>query len=134
MSRIIYFITVAFCACVILGCDNTGSISVVPELPIQVTGRASLLTGFFGTPSKVLIFTNLSDSHLSCTLKVTAADGNSQREWVFDLKPHQQNYEIGVLETDWRFESGESITISAKGYRSISKTVDEISRAVTIIQ
>ena len=93
-----------------------------PELPVQITTRTSLATGVFGKKSHVLQFTNLSDSHLSLTLFVTAVDGNSN-SWTFDLMPHQRNKEIGVMETDWAFEPGERVEIQSKGYRPFNTTL-----------
>jgi hypothetical protein len=96
---------------VITGCG------IEPQAPLQITRRDSLATAFFeGKRSSVLIFTNLSDEHLSVTLNAIAKDGNRQ-SWTFDLLPHEQGKEIGVLETGWAFESGETIKVSVPGYR-----------------
>jgi hypothetical protein len=91
--------------------------------PLQITRRDSLATAFFeGKQSSVLIFTNLSDEHLSVTLKAIAKDGTSQL-WTFDLLPHEQGKEIGILETGWAFESGETIKVSIPGYRTRTETI-----------
>jgi hypothetical protein len=98
---------------VITGCETE------PQSPLQITRRDSLATAFFeGKHSSVLIFTNLSSEHLSVTLKAIAKDGSSNSSWTFDLLPHEQNKEIGVLETGgWAFEPGETIKVSVPGYR-----------------
>jgi hypothetical protein len=94
-----------------------------PQPPLQITRRDSLATAFFeGKHSSVLIFTNLSDEHLSVTLKAIARDGNSQ-SWTFDLLPHEQGKEIGVLEAGWAFESGETIEVSVPGYRTRTEKI-----------
>ncbi|MDR2346256.1 MAG: hypothetical protein LBE18_09335 [Planctomycetaceae bacterium] len=84
--------------------------------PLQITIRDSLATAFIGKHSSVLIFTNLSDKHLSVTLNAIARDGKDKRSWTFDLLPHERNIEIGILETGWAFESGETIEINVPGY------------------
>ncbi|MDR1268408.1 MAG: hypothetical protein LBK82_02675 [Planctomycetaceae bacterium] len=95
----------------------------LPELPVQITRRNSIATAFFeGKPSSVLRFTNLSDQHLSVTLMVIPKDGSNQ-SWIFDLLPHEQGKEIGVLETGWAFEPGETIKVSVPGYRTRTETI-----------
>ncbi len=47
---------------------------------------------------------------------------NQGKRYAFSLAPHDQ-VEIGILEADWSFRSGESVTLSAEGYSSIHFTV-----------
>jgi hypothetical protein len=95
----------------------------VPPPPLQITRRDSLATAFFeGKRSSVLIFTNLSDEHLSVKVKAITKDGNSGT-WTFDLLPHEQGKEIGILETGWAFEPGETIEVSIPGYRTRTEKI-----------
>jgi hypothetical protein len=102
---------------VTIGCETKS------QSPLQITRRDSLATAFFeGKRSSVLIFTNLSNEHLSITLNAIAKDGTSQ-SWTFDLLPHEQGKEIGILETGWAFEPGETIKVSVPGYRTRTETI-----------
>jgi hypothetical protein len=92
------------------------------EPPLQITRRDSITTAILLQPSSVLIFTNLSDKHLSVNLRVISKDGRNEHSLNFNLLPYERDKEIGIFESGgWAFESGETIKISVPGY--LTKTL-----------
>lgn len=104
----LFAILVMICCCLFTSCDT----SILKEdAPIQVSFRDSLM--FKG---QVLRVTNTSNTaHLSCLLTVSNDTQNQKKSYSFSLAP-RQTHEIGMLEMDWGFETGESVSIKVEGY------------------
>lgn len=84
-----------------------------PEPPIDVSFRESLM--FDG---KVLQVKNTTtDKHLSCLMTVRNYTLHQEKTFSFALSP-RETQEVGVLEIDWRFSTGESVTIEVEGFRT----------------
>jgi len=84
-----------------------------PDLPIRVTIRNT-----FFSSTKVLQLTNYSNNAIRVNVS-SNFEGRTQLRTV-DLTPNRR-YEIGQKE-GFPFKSGDSVTIEAKGYRSLTKS------------
>ena len=100
------------------GCDENGSViepigrivAPPPPPPASITFRSSMLAG------QVLQVTNRSNSETLVMEVVARNDAKNQRAThVFKVRPGD-TYEIGMLEMNWKWETGESYEISADGY------------------
>ena len=85
-----------------------------PDLPIRFTFR----NAFMGN-TKVLQLTNYSNNHIRVNVS-SDFEGRKQSRTI-DLTPRILN-EIGQKQ-GFPFKSGDSVTIEAKGYRSLTKSV-----------
>ena len=82
--------------------------------PLKVSFRDSLLSG------KVLQVRNTSDSaHLYCKVRAKNYTEGSKASYSFTLGPRDMK-EVGLLEMDWAFNTGESVTIEVEGFSDLS--------------
>lgn len=82
-----------------------------PEPPIDVSFRESLM--FDG---KVLQVENTTtDKHLSCLMTVRNDTKHQEKTFSFTLSP-SETQEVGMLEIDWAFLTGESVKIEVEGF------------------
>ena len=81
---------------------------------MKVSFRDSLLSG------KVLQVRNTSDSaHLYCKVRAKNYTEGSKASYSFTLGPRDMK-EGGLLEMDWAFNTGESVTIEVEGFSDLS--------------
>lgn len=86
------------------GCDP------ISEPPVSATFRSSLLTGY------VLQLHNRADKRIVANVHVRNEAKNQSRSISVGIAPNDMT-ELGILEMDWHFESGESGYIDVDGYR-----------------
>lgn len=84
-----------------------------PDLPIRVTFRNALTSN-----TKVLQLTNYSNKSIRVNVS-SNFEGRTQLRTI-DLTPNM-SYDLGQKE-GFPFKSGDSVTIEAKGYRSMTKS------------
>ena len=103
-------LAVVLVSVVLLLADGCGDVSK-PEVPVIVTYRESLLG-----QGLVLQLNNQTNTQLTVTLVVNNEEKNYRKEGAINIPPNGQ-VEIGWLE-GWRFESGETVTISHPNFKS----------------
>src|SRR6476660_2571314 len=81
--------------------------------PINVSFRHSVLD----SAKLVMIVRNTGDRSLSCLMTATNKTLNQQNQYPFSLGPRDSS-EIGWMQTNWSFQSGETVTLAAEGYAS----------------
>lgn len=79
--------------------------------PIKTSFRQSALD----SSGLVLQVQNTSDHRLSCKMTAKNKTLNQRVNYAFDLGPYAST-EIGLLETDWTFKTGESVEIEVEGF------------------
>ncbi len=86
----------------------TGTYPLTP--PVRISFRPSMLEG------KVLQVTNTSRGDtLQCTMSVSNSRSKESNTYSFRLPPGYRQ-EIGILEANWRFDKGETVSVRASGY------------------
>lgn len=96
--------------------DDAADVQVKPNMPIQVTYRASLLgEGYVG------VFTNQSSRLLAVMVTAQNPSFGRQQNFRLDVPPNQSR-EIGHLE-GWTFVSGDLITVTHAEYASITTKI-----------
>lgn len=99
----------ALCATFMVGCGS----GMLSEPPISVTFRGSLMD--FGK-TQVMRITNRSGSEtLVVTVYVENKKSNQHKSHVVKIGPGD-TVELGRLEMNWYFETGETYSIKADGY------------------
>lgn len=101
---------------VLQGCGDSGGsgdsfgarIGLVPP-PISVTFRESLIKGY------VMQLHNRSDNRVVATVYVENKKASQSRKVSVSIAPNEME-ELGLLEMDWAFESGENGYVSADGF------------------
>lgn len=79
--------------------------------PVDISMRDSLL--FSG---KVVKVTNTDkEQPLECTLTVSTTSGDMTKSHSFKLHPGQP-YEVGMVQMQWNFKTGEKVQVRTKGY------------------
>ena len=91
------------------GCGEGGLIS--PPVPVVISLRDSVVG-----EGKVAIFSNQSANRLTIEVLLENKRKNERLQGSLDLDPNG-TAEIGWME-GWKFESGETITVSHPNYRS----------------
>lgn len=79
--------------------------------PIEISVRDSLL--FSGKVVKVVNTDN--ETPLECTLTVSTTSGDMTKSHTFQLNPGYF-YEVGMVQMQWNFKSGEKFQVKTKGY------------------
>lgn len=79
--------------------------------PIEISVRDSLL--FSGKVVKVV--NTDKETPLECTLTVSTTSGDMTKSHTFQLTPGLF-YEIGMVQMQWNFKSGEKVQVKTKGY------------------
>ncbi len=107
-----------------VGCDsemgtrleNHWTKSELPEPPLKVTWRESLVSGL------VMQVTNTSDTDLQFIVDIKNIPLNQQKNVAFYL-PAKKMKEYGILELDWTFQTGEEIIFKHSDYKTVFKRV-----------
>lgn len=114
MKKLLSFIFIVIIAVLgtIFTLNQTGHLQGIGlSAPVEITLRDSLL--FSG---KVVKVTNTDkETPLECTLSVTTANGDTTKSHHFRLNPGFSS-EVGMVQMQWNFKSGEKIQVKAKGY------------------
>ena len=114
MKKLLTFITIVIIAVLgtVFTLTQTGHLKGVGlSAPIELSMRDSLL--FNG---KVIKVTNTDkETPLNCTLSVSTTSGDMSKKHSFRLHPGAF-YEIGMVEMQWNFKSGEKASIKTEGY------------------
>lgn len=92
------------------GCGKAPPSSPAPP-PLQITWRGSALD----SSGLVMQVHNISNEYLECRMTVADHTVNQSDACDFNIGPYAMK-EIGILECNWSFESGESVTITTEGY------------------
>jgi hypothetical protein len=87
-----------------------------PPAPLKWSFRPSKITGL------VLQLQNTSDEHLSCKMWAVNKVQEETTRYSFNLSPYE-NTEIGVLECNWAFQTGETVDIKTEGFADSTFTV-----------
>ena len=108
LSVIVGFIVIRGCDDMSRG-DGIGSrLGLIPP-PISVTFRESMMTGY------VLQLHNRSNNRIVANVYVENKVRNQRMKQSFGVPPNEMK-EIGILESDWAFESGENGYVEADGF------------------
>ena len=110
-STLCLFLFLCVLATLSAGCEKFGR-----RPPVTITFRESLLDS-----TRVVQVTNRSGSEtLVMKLEVWNDEQNEYSSYVFKFRPGN-TYEIGRMEMNWVFVTGERIKLSADGYSSPCK-------------
>ena len=112
LHRILPAFTILFCL-ILTGC-GAGK----PKAPIEVNFRQSALD----SAGLVLQVHNISDKHLSSIMTAQNKLAKEVTKYSFDLAPHGSK-EIGLLECNWTFKTGEGVWIETEGYSTVQVLV-----------
>ncbi len=114
MKKLISFILIVIIAVLgtIYTLTATGHLKGIGlTAPVEITLRDSLL--FSGKVVKVA--NTDKETPLECTLSVSTASGDTSKTHQFKLNPGY-SCEIGMVQMQWNFKSGEKVQVKAKGY------------------
>ena len=89
-----------------------------PDAPLSFSFRGSAMDA----SGLVLQVQNTGDKHLSCRMWAVNSVQNQARDYSFDLGPYQKT-EIGILECNWSFKTGEGVTIRTEGFQDFTFNV-----------
>lgn len=87
-----------------------------PPVPLKASFRSSAISGL------VLQVQNTSGEYLSCKMWASNKVQNQTTSYSFTLDPYKMT-EIGVLECNWAFQSGESVYIRTEGFSDLAFNV-----------
>ncbi len=114
MKKLISFILIVILAVLgtVFTLTKTGHLKGVGlKAPVEISLRDSLL--FSG---KVVKVTNTDpETQLECTLTVRNASGDTTKTHSFKLAPGRA-YEVGMVQMQWNFKTGEKVQVKARGY------------------
>ncbi|MBR3902376.1 MAG: hypothetical protein IKJ29_01825 [Akkermansia sp.] len=114
MKKLLSFLLVVIIAVLgtIITLTKTGHLTGIGlTAPVEISLRDSLL--FSGKVVKVANTTK--ESPLECTLTVSTVNGDMTKSHNFQVAPGRA-YEVGMVQMQWNFKTGEKVRVKAKGY------------------
>lgn len=114
MKKLLSFLLVVIIAVLgtIITLTKTGHLAGIGlTAPVEISLRDSLL--FSGKVVKVANTTK--ESPLECTLTVSTVNRDMTKSHNFQVAPGRA-YEVGMVQMQWNFKTGEKVRVKAKGY------------------